>query len=379
MHTQYNALFKYQCVREYISGNLSLRKLAREKHIHFTTLKRWVSEYKKHRDYPLAKEILGSYKIPYWLIKLLIKAKEENPNLTIQEAKIMLQNKGINLSPKEIWRIWQDWGYAGFNKKYLSNKYTSYIFVPKSVDSITKFLKEQGSRIPAEELRKILSNIPALSDEDVILRLKPTELPPHHRLAKLYLSFGKTPPIDYLNEAKDLKRRFSKRKFLYSFLRANYAEIFALDWMGKRNEEYKIIKKTEGFYSNLKDECLRFSFFILKARCCMSLLKFDEGIASFKICKKILMNYKEKPLAFLADMATFCASFGFYKEAEKYLNLMRESEEHQQLGSFHMAEMSIKIAKGEFDSALNINEKTKHIWGYESRRYLIEAYKALTS
>ncbi|MEO0130021.1 MAG: hypothetical protein ABIL02_07265, partial [candidate division WOR-3 bacterium] len=321
MHTRYDSLFKYQCIQEYSSGKWSLRKLAQEKSIHFTTLQRWLKEYKGGDKRLIHEKVLECNKIPYRIVKALIKIKEANPNLTIREAQHILKDKGITLSVKKIWTIWRDWGYTGFHKKYISNMYIKSVYISEHSKMLTESLRKNKDQIPHNRLRKILQGLPVIGDEDFILQLNPKVLPLHHRLAQLYLSFGKKPLKELLPLTRELKNKLYKKNFIYSFLRANFAEIFLLDWMDCYEEEYQEIKNTERFYLNLHDPGLGFAFFMCKARCCLTLLKFDEAKRAIIICKNILKNLSNKPLALLSDMATFATVNGYITDAENWLNI----------------------------------------------------------
>ncbi|MGB9720185.1 MAG: hypothetical protein ACPL28_01715 [bacterium] len=378
MHTRYDPLFKYKCIQEYLNGKTSLRKIAREKSIHFTTIQRWLNEIKNPYE-DLKKRFYKDMGISPKILKILVKIKEENPNLTVKETKDVLKKEGIYLSSKKIWNAWRVWGYAGFNKKYISNMYIKSVYIPKYSEWATEFLKGQKHILSSRNIQCLLASLPVLSDEDFLLQLDPKILPLHHRLAQLYLNFGKKPLDELLCDARYLKLKFLKKKLIYSFLRANYAEIFILHWMGRFNEGYQKVKNTERFYLGLQDKGLCFVFFLCKALFCVSLLKFEEAKNAISICKAILKNFTKKPLALLADMAAFGTSSGFILDAEKWLNIMQKSEEHTQLGSFYMATMASKLANGEFAEALRMNERTRHVWGYESRKYLIMAQKELTS
>ncbi len=377
MHTYFE--YRKVVVKEYLFEKDSLRALAQKHNIHFTTLYRWVRLFKKYGEKGLMFEFKrnnSKKEKDLHIQEAVVDIKEKEPSITLKKAQKILQGKGIEISIKGIWSIWRRYGYCGFVKERISNDYTKSIFYSK------KDLKKMGmikrNLETEKEITKEISELPFIPDMNLTQFIPSRKLSLRTQLMKLYNSFGKIPINEFLKIARRLKKRFSSLGWEYSFLRAHYAELFALDWLGRHAQEYKEFKRYESKYPKLNDLGLKFSFYMLKCHSCMCLLKIKEGMKTFNICRRLILHRKEPPLALLSDMATFCSRFGLFGELEKWLQRMT-SEKVKELGSYWMTLLGAQIANGEYEEAHNSLKFTSHIWGYQARGYYLEALAALAN
>ena len=118
---------KIRAVRYYLKNGATLKKTALLFKIHYLTLFKYVTLYKKYGE----TRLLQTYRKPWnrtkkELEEKIVLLKENNPRLTVKNAQKILKQEGVEISPKGIWGIWKRYGYAGFNKEKLSIKFTEY-------------------------------------------------------------------------------------------------------------------------------------------------------------------------------------------------------------------------------------------------------------
>jgi transposase len=307
-----------EAVELYLSGKFSLRGAAAHLGIHYNTLHRWISRYRKAGFDGL--EAPRRYRQPWnraslALERATIALKEERPSLTLHAARRKLKRMGFSVSVKGIWAIWRRYGYAGFKRERLSGSFPDFIPVTKEMRQQTARARELVQEGDMQQARMILNSLPSCLDSEMLREIPDNALSLRHQLEKLTLSFGKIPYSQYRTGIKRLREEFMREGSHYSALWAGIREVCALEWLGKPKEQLALIGELKGLLGS-KRRCstasLRFALNASEFIACIRLMKVESAFKALHECKRISSVFPSP--AFLQDMATLYSYIGYHKE-----------------------------------------------------------------
>ncbi|UCG92468.1 MAG: helix-turn-helix domain-containing protein [candidate division WOR-3 bacterium] len=354
-------------------------------HIAYRTLFRWVKLYKEKGE----ERLLSTYKRPWNRAKpdleeMIVEMKEQEPGLTVRQAKKALETEGIMISIKGIWGIWKRHGYAGFNRENVSANFTDCPWTreAKKKYELAKWLFERGS---VDRSAKILNSIPALHENKLLPQIPDSLLNTRRQIEKIGLFFGKIPVGSYLKRLKVLYEECHRRRLYYSILIVGLLEIKALSWSGKPSEMLnkvvelrKILKRTGNQYS-YSLFAPRLSLLISEGFAHAGLLTIKQASDIARTCRILLKRRKHVSPFFMRDLGQLYAQLEDFREAKYWYlkSIGRLGDEEEKITKSFLAD--IFTIKGEYKRALEAwkNEELDH-WGSHSKMLRIQSMWSLT-
>uniref|UniRef100_A0A7V0Z6K2 Transposase n=1 Tax=candidate division WOR-3 bacterium TaxID=2052148 RepID=A0A7V0Z6K2_UNCW3 len=319
-----NSELYLQVIRHYFNNKSSLRRTAANFGLHYQTVYKWVSDLRKAISNLESNQVPGS--MPASKIeKILVRLKERNPVLTLNQAKKIMEENGYNVSLNCIWHIWKEYGYTGFDWKNISNDFT--VFCPWSGETKKKFLQAQALFACGfiKESAGLLNTVPMLPRNDLLLKIPDAYLSPQRLLEKFSMQFGEIPLSEYCLRLEDIYRLFIKKRLYYSALRAGLPLIFALSWKGEFRKMGCIIARLERIINTPRTPKTifpyKFCLVLLKGRWYFENLKIKSALKTVQSCYKMAMRYKYLPHRLLANLGIFCMTVEKYNLAEELIKL----------------------------------------------------------
>jgi len=372
---------KIKLVEDYLEKKGSLRKLASVCGISHQTLRNWVNLYKKFGKEGVEKNKSIKKKIPQDIEKRIMLLKEQIPSLSIKKAKKLLNEIGIKVSEKGIWRVWRDYGLIN-NKRKKEKGIISFLFVqptPELEDKlllVKKFVKKNDYKIAA----KIINNIPALPESPILREIPEKFLTLRRRLERLCLEMGEIPYPQFLKKVSFIRKKLENKGYIYSSIITDFLELDALGWMRKIEQTIPVFERLEKKLRGVKDRALWFLFYYEKASTCCLLLKMTEALKYIKKCRELLYSlpypyYWE----YYGDLLTY---LGEYKKALFFYKKAYEKETDPQI----LSRLALKIASygygmdGDYIKCKKMLTKAVHIKSsliFGANYSLINAYLSL--
>lgn len=305
----------------YLNSKKSLRETAKKFGISHLTLWRWVKWYKRGGKENLNREeILKPWNRLKSDIEIEIALlKEQNPSLTIFEAKKILLEKGWKISSNGIWVIWKRYGLVGLSKAFGSLDLTALFF--KNTDVVSpKIIKAKN----------------------------------------LLDSFGKSSFSEYYRKADRLRKHLEREKLYYSALRVGITEIITLTWMAKPEKQISLINHLKKRLPKRGDLYLKYLLLIGEGIAYAQTLDIEEAFKCAKKCRRVLNNVNNVPCLW-RELANLYEHIGKFPEAcriiEKILaGNFGEFEESER--EMFYADLSILFAtSGRYRECLNTLNK----------------------
>lgn len=307
-------------VQTYLEGEKSLRKVAKEFNISYITLWRWVNKYKSSAKQKSRSDIFRhGKKISEEVERKVVLLKENNPCLTISQAKINLAKDDIKISNKTIWSIWRKFGLIGFSKMIGDSNLLS-IF-RKNTAIVTPQIKDAR---------------------------------------ELWNSLGEIPYLEYYGKVRQLRKHLEREKFYYSAVRLGITEAIALSWMAKAKEQLSLIHHLKKMTPKRGDLYLKYQLLIGEGIACARILEVEKALSCAKICHRVLKKLKNA-VRLWRELANLYNHIGRCKEARRIIDdilagNLGEYEERDRV--FFYADLANLLAtSGEYRQCLNIIDK----------------------
>ena len=348
-------------VRSYLYGDKSLRETAKEFGIHYNTLHRWVKWYRVGGvDNLLREERYTSpwNRVPYDVEKEIILIKEKRPNITLAETKAVCEKRGRAISLKGIWNIWKRYGYAGFKKDKLSNRFSDFIpILPETKKGINraKIFIEQGK---INFAARVLNDLPVCPDSSILNEIPDRYLNNRRILEKLSYLFGKIPYSQYRSKIRDLRGKFLAEGYLYSALRAGIKEILVLEWLGKPKEQLTLIKELKKVLKgkkNCSNNSLYFTLLASEFIAHIRLMKIEKAIDNLRRCRRLSRTLSSP--SFLTDLATLYSYLGYYKEMGAIIKKVLKMTNRNDKKSFLVLLAFVESSAAHYISSMRILKK----------------------
>ncbi|MCK4235458.1 helix-turn-helix domain containing protein, partial [candidate division WOR-3 bacterium] len=367
---------RIKAVKAYLSSG-SIKEVALSFNIHPWTLKRWVIWYKEGGEDNLKRG--KKYRKPHnrfnaRIEKRIMLLKEENPSITLSEAKKILNREGLNVSTKGIWGVWKRYGLTGFLKKKSTPSFLEYIAeIPKTTSDIKdaeKALKKGNIKKAAQ----ILNALPACPMIPFLEKIPDEFLSLPRRVEKLYILFGRISFLELKKKARRLRKQAENKGLFYLFVRVGVLECFALQEL---QESEKLLLLTHKLKSRLRnkrgiirgDPNLRFIILILEGQAYGNLLQIRESLNCTRKCKVLLRSFP-----YIAEgqywLTTLFSHIGHHKETAELLKQIVSKQKPEIISNY----ASCLSINGEYRTALATLKKIEiQLKGFTSQASLIRA------
>jgi len=369
---------KIKAVMTYLEKRESLRKTAHSFGISYMALWNWVRKYKMRGPEALKiNKVLyrkSKKRLPKNIEEQIMLLKEQNPSLTVEKAKRLMGQAGIQISNKGIWNVWKRYGFTKRPSKNPLNPFG--ISTPESDDGIRrakKFVQDGNLKTAA----RVLNNIPCLPEDPVVKKIPEKFLSLRRKLDCLYLDLGEIPYPEYHKKSRRVGEELEKQGYVYSSIIANFLELTVLDWMKKTREQKFVLRILTKKMNKVKESSFRFLYNVHLALFYAYRLQFNKALPILKECRRYVSR-----LPYPYYWSTFGAlltTFGHYKEALQFFNKASEKEEDTEDYEPYVISAALHghCMAGEYSSAhkmLNKVSSTKKSPGSGSLFYLTRAY-----
>src|SRR4030042_2638850 len=375
-----------QAVEYYLCNNSStLKATAAKFNIHYLSLHKWVKQYQQEGNTRLFRTYMKPWNRSSGEVEdMIVSLKEKDPRITIRAARKKLAQKNVNMSIKGVWGIWKRHGYTGFNRRNLCPDFTEYCSWSKEATekfSQAKALFEQGDEI---ECAAILTTIPALPKNELLMCIPDSMLSLKRRVEKMTSLYRTTPVRAYFKILDDLHRECTGKNLNYSALRVQLYKIGALSFTGEPDKQLRSSKELRGALAR-KDSYLSSLLFSLKFPALIS-----EGIAQAKLseikkaskinrhCYDLIQRRKNISDSFIYELGSLCTWIEDFKKAEYcYLRALPGIEEDEKQARMRNLGF-IFFHKGNYRKALKyLRSVREQGWGYDHKVFMCEAMYAL--
>ncbi|MGB3480250.1 MAG: helix-turn-helix domain-containing protein [bacterium] len=370
--------YRIKAIKQYLSGS-TLEQTAALFKIHRNTLWRWVKMYKQGGMKFFTKE--DSF-IRHWkrlskgIEESVITIKESLPWLTVRKAQKMLKKRGIQISIKGVWSIWQRYGLTGFAKEETSHSYQEYLSTVISQDVLNK-IKQLISENKLRQAAKIINALPVFPYNEIILKIPQHMLSLHKQVNRVRAEFGKTPLTHYRKKTKALSKKLEKHNLFYSALWVTVAECYALMWSGEPRKVLKLVKAVKRKIKGIRDPRLRFLTLLLEGQANGSLLRIKKAKSCADKCK-VIVRSSSNPHFLMGGLGGIYSTMGYYRDA-----LYWTTKALQGAAPSYQQQLYVNVAQfcgtsGNYRAALSALKKGKfEEWGFRSRSSLIKTYAYL--
>jgi transposase len=230
-------------VEDYFRTPQSLRKIASVHGISHKTLWLWVEVYKKRGKAGLRARWLNKKKLSSDIEKKVMFLKEQNPSLSINKARQLLNKEDIEISNKGVWSIWKRYGFSNRTERRKSNPLDIFVELTPELEYWIEKAKELVEKEDYKKAAKILNRIPCLPECQLLKRIPKKLLSLRRRFELLYLNFGEIPHSQFLRKINRIKISLEKKGYIYSSIIASFLELNTLGWIGKLEEKIKILNQ----------------------------------------------------------------------------------------------------------------------------------------
>lgn len=307
---------KIKALNEVSSGKTEDR-VAKKYKIHPVTLQRWLKRYRKNGrgDYTVeSKYQRPPNRVPAALEEKIYLRKEQEPGITLGNAKMKLRIEGVNVCLATIRRVWRDYGFVDNPM----NRPPDDFIVPIE------------SRLILQEARQAVKKPEALSDAARLLNrmkvctdLKLLEIIPdrflniRHRLQKLdAMRSIETMPVFY-RRARRVRQCLERKKFFYSMLQAGFVEASTLSWLEHPEKGLELIEHLIRVTPGRLNRYLRFRLTYYQGRYLADMLRTREALVCARRCEELIKSLNQYDLAI--KLSQLYSSLGYYRKAKAIL------------------------------------------------------------
>ncbi|HEC79156.1 MAG TPA: hypothetical protein ENI34_08470 [candidate division WOR-3 bacterium] len=308
---------RVQAVKKYIEFN-SLNEVASSFNIHPITLRRWIKRYQQGGEENLKRK--KNYRrhpkrLAHQIEEKIVLLKENNPVLTVSQAKEILNRQGIKISTGGIWNVWRRYNLSGQSEK-LSGWET-----PEIKDGL-KNARDYLEKGEIYRAARILNKLPHCPDKEVLKKIPDDLLSLSRQQEKLNLLYGEIPFPELMHKARLIREKAEKKNMFYTALRAGAIELNAMDWLGFHKEQLLLARKLKKKIEKIKNRntcspVRRFEILIAEAQSLARSGRIKEALLCIHRCE----NFCKHPVysGFLGMIASFYSGIGFHRKARQWL------------------------------------------------------------
>ncbi|MEO0184113.1 MAG: helix-turn-helix domain-containing protein, partial [candidate division WOR-3 bacterium] len=361
---------RVEAIKSYWAGR-PLKEVAAEFNIHPVTLRRWARWYEKIAKGNYNNELfLKPWNRPSRVVEQkVVSIKENNPALTLEKARQILEKEGIVISLKGISYIWQRYNLV---KRKINDLFSPFGVATAETKWVLEYLKNSIHRWDDKNSLKmaarIINNLPSCSaDYEEILQAIPDRfLSTKRRLEKLYTYFLKIPMPKFYKQIKKIREELEKKNLYYSSIIAGLIEVLALHYMRTPAQEIELISVLKKRKGKLYDPLLEFALTVHQGMAHAQLLQVEEAYRCAQQCRRVLRLYPTSSvLESFGNLMTFLTE---YKKALSFHQLALEKELTEEARKRLLIKIALGfVSTGEyrkahkiFTSALKIKEQEKY-------------------
>lgn len=365
---------RMKAIERYLKGQ-TLTQTAEDFSIHRNTLWRWVKSYKKEGTKGLNRISLGSRhwrRLPRTVEDSIVALKEAKPALTVRGARKLLKQKGIDVSIKGVWCVWQRFGLIGFAKEQLSETYDDYLNTVVDRDIISS-IEELVNNRELRQAAEIINTLPVFPYNEIILKIPTQMLSLRKQVIRLRAEFGKIPLPQYLKKATRLRTALEKNNLFYSSLWTGLAQCYALMWSARPQAVVNILKVLKKRTTGIQDPRLRFLLLLLEGQAKASTLKIKQAKACADACKTII-RHSNNPYFFMGGLGGIYSMMGYFREALYWTDRALEGAAKSYQEQLYVNLAGFLTVSGDYRNALRTLKKgNPEEWGFHSRMSIIKA------
>ncbi|MEO0185287.1 MAG: helix-turn-helix domain-containing protein, partial [candidate division WOR-3 bacterium] len=377
--TRLKAIEEYQKTK-------SLKTVAKRYNIHYATLSRWVKKINEdrilyHRPWN---------RMPPEVEETIMMLKENNPGTTLNQAKQRLLEKGIHISIKGIYDIWNRYGLA---KRLVDDPFSFFVQETSETKNCLEYVRYLLKREPSDKtlknVAKILNSLPGypVNYDDILEQIPEDLLSLRRNFDKLYSQFLKIPTPEFYKKIHKLRLQFEKKRLYYSAIIAGLSEILALHWMRTPEKEIALNDHLRRLKGKLRDPILNFQLTFLEATARIELMEVEKAK---KLMLKVRRLLRSLPYSSFyesyGDVMTFMSDYrsalvyqqkasemvkdddaknrlyfkiglsltidGRHREAIKYLNMAQIEFRNKYFASYALTQALAYLGLGRIEKAL---------------------------
>lgn len=368
---------KIDAVNACLNG-LSREKAAERYSVHPVTVWRWLKKYHCHGVEYFSKR--RTYKRPWNkfiapLQEQVVALKENNPAITVSRARVILATKGIAISRKGIWSIWQRYGVTGFIKEQMGMVTDSrkYCYVDTETRECFKKINVLLERKKMKQAAQLLNSLPVCTDNKPLSLVPKTMLSLRRQVDLLLSQSGKVPLREYWNMARDLRAALQKRKMIYSALRVGIEEGAALTFLEESQELLRLTAHMKKHTCGLRDPWIRYTIFLLEGYGKASLFRIQDANKCACACKAILRRIPN-PHFLMGELTSLYYKLGKFREAIYWAQKALPGTSGEYRKDLYSALIGYLTVSGDYAAIPKIAKQEElDKWGYQIRILLCQA------
>ncbi len=348
--------------------------------VHPLTLKRWINRYQEGGFKNLKRRLTEKRhwkRLPEKIEKRVILIKEENPSLTLYHAQKKLESEGVKLSIKGIWSIWKRCGLAGFIKDKQSSTFSELVHQSHEADLLIEKADKSLKQGKIRKAADFLNQLPICTNKAILRKIDNKYLSLKRQAEKLEAVFGEIPFPKYYKWAKSVRKHLEQARLYYSSLKAGLAELFALGWMGKTDEQISLLRHLEKKMPKRTDVLLRLHLLVSQGVAWAKILETKRALSCVQRGKIILKKF---PFTFFMEgIAMVYFAIGRYREAkiiiEKALVLSEKQSIKEGVERLKIHLSSLLSYEGDHKLSLKILREVEEIEKpvFKTKAFLIHA------
>ncbi len=310
---------RLRVIEEY-QKHKNFKIVAQNFNIHPSTIYRWL---KQHKDNQCLFYHRPWNRLPIEIETQIMLLKENKPDLTLRQAKELLKQKGITISIKGIYDVWNRYNLVRrLRKDPFCHFCEETPETQSTLDYVRYLLKNDESMENLKRAAEILNSLPAypIGNDDVILKIPEHLLSLRRKFDRLYIQFSKMPTPEFYKKIHRLRCQMGKNGLFYSSIIAGLSEILALHWMRTPEKELRLNELLNKRKGRLRDPVLNFLLTFLAATAEIELVRMDRAKRLIHKTQRLLKNL-HSPLFYesmgdvMSFLSDYSSSFTYHKKA----------------------------------------------------------------
>lgn len=275
---------KVALVLEYLNSGESLRHIAHKYGISHKRLHYWVNQYKRGGAADFALKILHRKKLKPHLEEKIRLLKEKKPHLSVRQAGDILRNKGIPVSIKTIWSVWDRYGLT-FTSGDDPLGYTA----PRTpqMERVMSMVQSFINKKDYKHAAQILNALPRVPYTKLLLKIPQDYLELQRKLDWLWVMRGAIPWPQILHTAHSVRKKYEEMGYNFSTIRALYLEVVALEVIKDPITKLKILKLFAEKIRGIKAQSVRFLLYRQEAAVFATLGNISKALSIIRQCRRL--------------------------------------------------------------------------------------------
>lgn len=291
LHKAFSLKMKISAVKAYLTGDSSLRTVAKQHKVSYRTLSYWVNQYKHKGKDGLIEVKTRHRRLPKEIETQVMFLKEQNPALSVSKAQKLLKRKKITLSRRLIWQVWQVYGLS---KKSLTAPLETFSTPTKET---TKQLKQARTLVKKGDIQsaaQLLNALPCMPRDPLIKEIPEKMLAPRRRLDRLSLEMGTMPWRDHVKRSRRVAAILEQKGFLYSSIIAHFYELSGLNWLSKPTQSMQVLELLKRKMKYINNSALWFLFHTYQTAAFCDTLQINKAYSALEKCRRLIYHLPDR-------------------------------------------------------------------------------------